>query len=430
MSELATVVSIFDRRQVAEPISKAVASESAVARKAAKAVAKAVAAKKAAGSDVLIPEPELQPAVTPELNPVETGLGPATEIIELPEPENHGNGMLTEYVQGPVNYDGGHPLLSMKLHAYYRSWAKQYKEGVIKQVTLEKYFRDLAFLTKNFPSLHMGDLSRPAYQEIITCYAQDHELTTVKDFHHRLHACLRDAQFDGVLRYDPAHKVKLHGKPPREKKKEKSLSVQDLGKLIDTLDLTGPISCSMDWAVLLMAKTGLRFAECLGLTPKDIDFQRQQIHVTKTWNYKQYGITIPYDQTAFTETKNRSSVRVVDLDWQFGAQMMGKAPEIMNLNPDWPIFVPPGKTLYNSTWNSFLEHKCREAGVPAISIHSLRHTNASILLYQGLSLPSIAARLGHTDSTVTQKVYLHVIKELEAKDRRAAKIALSGVGED
>lgn len=45
---------------------------------------------------------------------------------------------------------------------------------------------------------------------------------------------------------------------------------------------------------------------------------------------------------------------------------------------DKPIFVT--KRIYNSTVNSFLEEKCKLAGIPIISVHGLRHTHASLLL--------------------------------------------------
>lgn len=54
--------------------------------------------------------------------------------------------------------------------------------------------------------------------------------------------------------------------------------------------------------------------------------------------------------------------------------------------------------------------------IPVISIHGLRHTHASLLLFAGVSIASVARRLGHSSMTTTQKTYLHIIQELENKD--------------
>lgn len=59
---------------------------------------------------------------------------------------------------------------------------------------------------------------------------------------------------------------------------------------------------------------------------------------------------------------------------------------------------------------------CKECNIPVISIHGLRHTHASLLLFTGVSIASVARRLGHSSMTTTQKTYLHIIQELENKD--------------
>lgn len=66
--------------------------------------------------------------------------------------------------------------------------------------------------------------------------------------------------------------------------------------------------------------------------------------------------------------------------------------------------------------NDILERYCKKLEIPVISVHGLRHTHASILLYAGVSVGSVARRLGHASMTTTQKTYLHVIQELENQD--------------
>ncbi|MDU1708542.1 MAG: tyrosine-type recombinase/integrase, partial [Anaerococcus vaginalis] len=84
------------------------------------------------------------------------------------------------------------------------------------------------------------------------------------------------------------------------------------------------------------------------------------------------------------------------------------------LPEDKPIFVK-GR-VFNSTINGVLERYCKKLGIPVISIHGLRHTHASLLLFAGVSIASVARRLGHASMTTTQKTYLHIINELESKD--------------
>lgn len=284
---------------------------------------------------------------------------------------------------------------------YYRDWITMYKEGAVRDVTLRKYQMSLQRLSEIVPDLKLSELTRIRYQQIINEYAKTHERQTTMDFHHQLKGAVLDALDDGLLEKDPTRKVMIKGKPER-KKKPKFLSKYDLKKLLDDLDLTGDVS--WDWCLYLIAKTGLRFSEAVAVTPADFDFRKQILNINKTWDYK--------TNTGFQKTKNKSSVRKIRIDWQLAARF---SELVKDLPEDQPVFATKEK-IYNSTVNDILARHCVSAGVPVISVHSLRHTHASILLYDGVSIASVAKRLGHSSMNTTQKVYLHVIQELENAD--------------
>ena len=125
----------------------------------------------------------------------------------------------------------------------------------------------------------------------------------------------------------------------------------------------------------------------------------------------------------FLPTKNKSSVRKIQIDWQ----IVVKFSELTKRLPeDKPIFVGKSK-IYNSTVNDALSRHCKKCGISEISIHGLRHTHASLLLFAGVSIASVARRLGHASMTTTQKTYLHIIQELENKDVDLVMRTLSGL---
>ena len=283
---------------------------------------------------------------------------------------------------------------------YYAQWIKVYKEGAIREPTMEKYRLTQAWLDKLAPDLTLKGLTRVTYQQLINDYAEHHERQTTMDFHHQLKGAILDAVDEGLIARDPTRKVIIKGKPPRPKK-IKYLNQFELHTMLADLNL-GP-EVSWDWLILLVAKTGLRFSEALGLTPQDFDFTHQTISIDKTWDYKHSG--------GFVPTKNAASVRKVQIDWQLVMQFAGL---LKDLPPDKPIFVR-GK-VYNSTANDVLARHCRNVGVPVISVHGLRHTHASLLLFAGVSVASVSRRLGHASMTTTQETYLHVIRELENQD--------------
>lgn len=287
-------------------------------------------------------------------------------------------------------------------HEYYAQWIKVYKEGAIRKVTMDKYLMTYSWLKKLIPNVKVCEMTRITYQQLLNDYAECHERQTTMDFHHQLKCAIIDAVDEGMIARDPTRKAIIKGKTPREKK-PKYMNQFELHTLLNHLELTPEIN--WDWFILLVSKTGMRFSEALALTPKDFDFPHQTLSINKTWDYKGEG--------GFLPTKNKSSVRKIQMDWQTVIQFSGL---IRGLPEDKPIFVKEGQAVYNSTVNDILERHCKNANVPVITIHGLRHTHASLLLFAGVSIGSVARRLGHASMTTTQKTYLHIIQELENKD--------------
>ena len=284
-------------------------------------------------------------------------------------------------------------------YEYYKQWIEVYKKGAIRDATMA-------------PELKVCELTRTAYQKLLNDYAKDHERQTTLDFHHQLKGAILDAVDEGMIERDPTRKAIIKGKSPRAKK-IKYLNQFELHTLIAHLDIREEVN--WDWFILLVAKTGMRFSEALAITPSDFDFARQTLSISKTWDYKGNG--------GFLPTKNKSSVRKIQIDWQTVIQF---AALVKDVPEDKPIFVFK-EHAYNSTVNDVLERHCDRAKIPVISVHGLRHTHASVLLFAGVSIASVARRLGHSSMTTTQKTYLHIIQELENQDIDLVMRSLSGL---
>lgn len=296
---------------------------------------------------------------------------------------------------------------------YFEKWISIYKKGAIRNVTMKKYELSLSWVKKLAPNLNLLDLDRVSYQKLLNDYAECHEKQTTMDFHHHLKACILDAVDDGLVLRDPTRKIVVKGKTPKEKKK-KFLNQFELHTLLSNLKLDKGLS--NDWLILLIAKTGIRYSEAMGLTPSDFDFAHQTLSISKTWNYKE-------KEGGFTPTKNKSSVRKIQLDWMVVSQF---AALLKDLPTDKPIFVTKER-VFNSTLNHRLQKLCKDCKIPVITVHGLRHTHASLLLFAGVSIASVAKRLGHSSMNTTEKTYLHIIQELEVKDVDLVMRSLSGL---
>ncbi len=233
---------------------------------------------------------------------------------------------------------------SMLFCEYYAQWVEVYKRGAIREATMAKYLMTQKWVEKLAPKVKVSELTRTKYQQLLNDYAKEHERQTTLDFHHQLKGAILDAVDEGMIERDPTRKAIIKGKTPRAKK-IKYLNQFELHTLIADLDIKE--EPNWDWFILLVAKTGMRFSEALAITPSDFDFARQTLSISKTWDYKGDG--------GFLPTKNKSSVRKIQIDWQIVVKF---AELTKGLPENKPIFVDETK-IYNSTVNDVLARHCK-----------------------------------------------------------------------
>jgi integrase len=295
----------------------------------------------------------------------------------------------------------------MFLTDYYLREIETYKKGQVRQVTYDKYRSNGRFLIENFSDMVLSKMTADDYQQILNKYAETHEKSTTIDFHHQLAWALKRAyNVDGLLKRDVTFDARIpRGKPPGVKK-PKFMEIEDMKKLIQELKHENTPEANF---FLILLKTGLRFAEALGITLDDIDFERKTVSINKTLAYKGNR----KGTRAFAPTKNRYSVRTIIVD---DAVLYMLWKNAKGADPDESIFFRLKGFQFNSTLNNKLKRACRNAGVPEITLHSLRHEHATYLVSQGISSMAVAERLGHADDSVTRAVYIHRLETEKARD--------------
>lgn len=304
----------------------------------------------------------------------------------------------------------------MLLTDYFLKEIETYKKGQVRRVTYDKYRSNGRFLIENFSDMVLSKMTADDYQKILNKYAETHEKSTTIDFHHQLAWALKRAyNADGILKRDVTFDAKIpRGKPPGVKK-PKFMEIEDMKKLIQELKHENTAEANF---FLILLKTGLRFAEALGITLNDVDFDKKTVTINKTLDYKKHR----EGTRSFVPTKNKYSVRTIIVD-DAVLYMLWKNSK--GADPDESIFYKIKGFQYNSTLNNWLKRACQKAGVPEVTLHGLRHEHATYLVSQGISSMAVAERLGHADDSVTRAVYIHRLETEKARDNReiAQKIA-------
>jgi integrase len=154
--------------------------------------------------------------------------------------------------------------------------------------------------------------------------------------------------------------------------------------------------------VQVMAQTGLRPGEALGLRQCDLDMEHAEVHVQGTYSRARWG-----------KPKNRSSVRVVSLlhaivDEATAATVIGqiKKMKVTGMDPETRMF-PYEAPAFWLRWKRTLTR----AGVRYRKPHALRHSWASILLSRNTPLAYVAKAGGWKSPAILLTVYTKWVQE-------------------
>lgn len=240
--------------------------------------------------------------------------------------------------------------------------------------------------------------------------------STVIKFNNHIRASLKDAVEEGLILFDPTRKAVIKGKESDKTKNDKFLDYGDFKRLMELAEKGIDPHYASPIMVVVAGATGMRFAELLGTTWNDINFEDEIIDIHKTWNYK---------MNCWGKTKNESSVRKIKIDFhttQLLKEYKKAQKELFDKlevqNPEQFIFYNSQNGLIsNNAVTKYLRKKLSEIGVTKkFTLHGLRHTHASVLLYQGCDTIYVSKRLGHSSLDTTITTYLHIIKELDNKN--------------
>lgn len=311
---------------------------------------------------------------------------------------------------------------------FFIDWVNLYKKK-IAEITRNSYELTHSLIKEYFKDEKMRKITPRYYQAFINEIGKTRGFESVSRIHIQIRASVKIAIYEGLIENDFTHGIELYYTTPKKKEKDKYLNYKDSKKLLSYV--TNNLNRSMvNYLILLGLTSGLRYGEMVGLTRDDFDFDAGEILVEKTWGYHQSS----ENPAGFGATKNKQSVRSVALDdktLEIFKQLF-ENEEVHKDNVHELVFFNP-KARYrvysNSFTNRYLKKTLRKLKIkPEISIHGLRHTHASILIYKKeVTVNYISERLGHSNVTVTLNKYSHVLEELRAEDTRKTREIFVGM---
>ncbi len=235
---------------------------------------------------------------------------------------------------------------------------------------------------------------------------------TINHYHKFLSSVFRTAVKQGLISENPCARA---DPPAFEEYEPAYLQEPDLQTLIQAL---AKVEVKYRTAIYLMLDSGMRRGELLGLEWKDIHWDSCTVTIRRNSVYLS-------ERGTYTETpKTRKSVRTIKLPQETFDMLQQyrawQSRQRLKLGDKWQeydrLFTTwCGEPMNPSTLTGWFTDFARKIGLPeGTTLHSLRHTNASLMIATGTNIRTVSARLGHAQTSTTTDIYAHVIQSADA----------------
>lgn len=309
-----------------------------------------------------------------------------------------------EYRKNGLNIAGAKTQLSIFLE----EWLEVKKTSIRPNT-----FNDYAYTARNHigPVLGKIKLCDLTPNHLQTLYTDEQKrgksARTVIGIHAVMHCALQHALKLGLVSRNVADSVT---RPKVPRKEMKVLDQDHALRLIQQAE--GSRYQFLFWFAIT---TGLRQGELFGIKWEDVSWQNQKVQVKRQVQRRKDGLK-------FCEPKSERGRRIITLGKTTISKLkdhyLGQQKEMIEKGEKWQnndlIFCTPiGTPLEPANVLKVLKKCLRDAGLPQIRFHDLRHTAATLMLLEGINPKIVQERLGHKDISLTLNTYSHVLPSLQ-----------------
>jgi integrase len=284
----------------------------------------------------------------------------------------------------------GKHALKPKTMSLYRDFTTNYlvpNLGEIRLLELRAHHLDRMYL-----AIALGRRGRPLSP------------STIRRVHAVISSALNTAVKRRLIPYSPAEHIELAPENPRRPKPWSAEQCQTF------LRHAAGRNDRLENLYHLLLVTGMRRGEAIGLRWEDVDLDGKALFVVQQ-------ITEVHGRGVVGTPKTKRGTRVIPID-QESVDMLQRQKETQDLErsawgPEWNdaglIFTrEDGRPLRPEYATRHFQALAKQAGLPAVRLHDLRHTNASLALAAGVEMKVVSDRLGHSQISITADLYTHV----------------------
>lgn len=314
----------------------------------------------------------------------------------------------------------------MTVAAFFKYWMKHYAQPKLAERTMESYHEgfyriDLALGHKKIDKVETKHIL-VFLDNLRTCPRLDGKEgtlspATLRKTYGLLNGLFKKAAQWGFILSNPVETVDAPNYKYANKKT--ILTPQETGSFLLLLEKFADMKYRI-WCLVAII-CGLRREEVYGLQWKHINFNANTIKVEQACVYiKKKGLQIKDTKNVFSDRIVSVPESLMNLLAAYFANKDREREQLANLwqgadniVDDFLFTTWNGRVAHPDTITKWLHKFVRIHELPVITPHSFRHMTATFLIAAGTDLTTVAGKLGHVDSTTTQRVYSHLLQKSE-----------------
>ncbi len=302
-----------------------------------------------------------------------------------------------------------------KLKDYLEDWIENVHKDKLRISTYVKYKKLIKYIVADLGDVWLQKLTPEQVRRFYTKMGTKKDKggrglssKTIHEIHGVLHLALDNAVSWNYVGRNVCDLVK----PPRIVSREATPLTLEQARVLLNKVREHRLEVLLTMAVV----TGMRRGELLALRWANIDFERQTLLVLHTVDY------IPHYGYVETEPKTKAGKRLISLPF-FLLDMLQQhrvklLKQQLKQGDDWEnrdlVFPDLRGGYFNSNYLLRIFKKLlKEAGLPHMHFHDLRHSAATILLSMGVNMKVIQELLGHSDVAITLGLYSHLLSSMQ-----------------
>lgn len=304
----------------------------------------------------------------------------------------------------------------MTLPELYREWLDlKILPSDRSDVTKSKYLMRKNVIIRLFGDKKISKIKPSEYQRIMNEYGKKVSRKHLGRLNSNIKSSIHMAIADKIVIEDFTAYVELFSSKQGQETEEKYLHTEkDYQTVLIYLKAKFDYQNSIvPYIIFFLFKTGMRFAELVGLTWEEIDFEKEEIRTYRRYNTATHQFTGP---------KNKTSVRSIPITadmlkvFAFLKKMQEKTNKELGISNKNNLVFQHFGYVHDmpdiATVNKAMKIMLTELDIcPIITTKGARHTYGSYLWHNGIDLGVIAKILGHKDISMLVEVYGHTLQE-------------------